>query len=205
MPVWRVSKHRTGDFEVLHSPSICLSGAVPNYAPQDGIVVRSPLVMADFLNSVVKGTKGPNGQSPGRYSEIGTRNGDIFACVSHFAAPGSIALEGDKRNHCPQLATRGVKHICSDYEALDTPELFPEAEVYFFWSYPEESEHLLRWIVKLEQKRKRKGLGAKLVLNFDMQYSEDNRVRGLIAEQYGGDWTNKVFFDEGGTDCFTPH
>lgn len=82
IPVWSLS--RPGQ-----SPSICVSGAVPGYEPQDGIVVRAPLVMADFLISLVKKAIGPNGKAPGRYVEVGTRNGDIFTCVAHFAANSS--------------------------------------------------------------------------------------------------------------------
>jgi hypothetical protein len=152
--------------------------------------------MADFLISLLPPA---TGSKKARYTEIGTRNGDIFACVSHFAAPESTAIEGDKRA-CAALKERGIKHLCVDYETLTTPEKFPEAELYYFWSYPEESEHLLKHILQIERKRKRKGKGVKLVLNFDMQYIEDFKVRALIADAYGGDWSNKVFFDEGDTD-----
>lgn len=176
--------------------SICQQ--IPGFETMNGIVERSPLLMGDFLISVVKSTVHPtNASSPGRFVEIGTRNGDIFSCVSYFAGKGSSAIEGNKLSHCPALKARGIPHICTDYERLKTPEEFPEAEVYYFWSWPEESEHFLRHIVRIEQKRERKGKGAKLVLGFDTSYSEDYKVRGLIAQQYGGDWSKKIFFDEG--------
>lgn len=59
---------------------------------------------------------------------------------------------------------------------------------------------MLRHIVGIERKRPRKGKGVSIVLNFDMQYSVDFQVRQLIADQYGGDWSNKVFFDEGDSE-----
>jgi hypothetical protein len=151
--------------------------------------------MADFLISLVQKSVGPNG-SPGRFIEIGTRSGDLFNCVSYFAAQGSIAVEASKQHYCPALSSRGIPHICSDFETLKTPETFPEGEVYYYWMWPMEVEPTLRHIIRVEQLRKRKGKGAVVVANFDRQYPADEPLRQGIKKQYGGTW-HKVFFDEG--------
>lgn len=196
IPSWRHVPYRRGrDFDYADSPSICLTN-VPGFSPRDGVVTRSPLVIADLLISLVKNSTGPNGSSPGRFVEIGTRQGDIFACVSHFAAKGSKVIEAGKRMYCPVLAERGIPHICSDYELLDTPEKFPEGEVYYFWHWPEEIEHMIRHVIRIEQKRARKGRGAVIVSNFEVQFATDLPLREKMAERYGGTW-HKVFFDEG--------
>jgi hypothetical protein len=107
-----------------------------------------------------------------------------------------MAVEASAHEHCPALAARGIPHICSDAISLDTPEKFPEAEVYYFWHWPMEVEATIRHVIKVEQKRARKGKGALLVANFDRQYPEDEPLRQGIREQYGGEFY-KIFFDEG--------
>lgn len=191
---WRHVPLRKGEaYDLWDSPSRCLK--VPGFDVYDGIVTRSPLVMADFLIDLVQKTKF-NGTRPGRFVEIGSRNGDIFSCVSRFAAPGSVIVEASKKEHCPALEGRGLPLICSDYELLDTPEKFPEAEVYYFWHWTSEAEHMIRHVMKVEHMRQRKGRGAILVGNFDRQYAEDWPAVQGIREKYDG-VMHKIFFDEG--------
>lgn len=97
------------------------------FQPVTEPVTRSPLVMADYMISLLD--SGPQSR---RYVEVGTRQGDIFACVKEFAAKESVAIE-HKASYCKALEGRGLRHICKSYANLTTVETFPEAEVYYFW------------------------------------------------------------------------
>ena len=75
-------------------PSACLT--LPGFSPVDTYPIRSPLMAADFLAPLVAGKN---------FCEIGTRNGDIMSCVSHFAA-SVTAIEMDE-TYCTKLRERG--------------------------------------------------------------------------------------------------
>ena len=55
-----------------------------------------------------------------RFGEVGTRNGDIMGCVSHFAT-SVTAIEMDQA-HCRVLRARGFNVICRDFMSLQVED-----------------------------------------------------------------------------------
>ena len=83
--------------------STCLD--VPGFSAMDSYPTRSPLLIADYLISLVRGR---------RYVELGTRNGDIMACVSRFARTAT-AVEVN-REYCRSARARGLQVLCQPVE-----------------------------------------------------------------------------------------
>ena len=99
--------------------SVCPS--LPNFETADLFPIRSPLMVADYLATHVKGKA---------FCEIGTRNGDVMGCVSHFAK-SVTAIEMDQ-NYCNKLRKRGFGVACKPFERIGLDE-FPTADVYYWW------------------------------------------------------------------------
>ena len=91
------------------------------FSAVDAYPIRSPLVVADFLGAQLAGRS---------FAEIGTRNGDVMSCVSHFT-PRVTAIEMDP-GYCAQLRQRGFGVACSMFEDLADAD-FPVADVYYWW------------------------------------------------------------------------
>jgi hypothetical protein len=58
------------------TPGTSICRQLPSFETVDDYPIRSPLAVADFLAPIVAGR---------RFTEIGTRNGDIMSCLAHFA------------------------------------------------------------------------------------------------------------------------
>ena len=86
-------------------PSACLT--LPGYSAIDTFPIRSPLVVADWLMPRVAGKQ---------LCEIGTRNGDLTACLAHFAA-NVTAFEMDE-SYCARLRRRGIRSVCKRVERV---------------------------------------------------------------------------------------
>ena len=77
---------------------------VPGFKPVDGSPSRSPLNVADYL---LRETEGRT------LTEIGSRNGDILACITHFKVneeklPAPVSVELD-REYCDKMRARGIE------------------------------------------------------------------------------------------------
>ena len=81
--------------------------SLPGFAAVDVYPVRSPLAVADFLAPRVAGKA---------VCEIGTRNGDIAACLAHHAA-SVTAIELDQE-YCRKLRKRGLRVLCRPVEEV---------------------------------------------------------------------------------------
>ena len=57
---------------------------LPGFAATDIYPMRSPLIVADYLAELARGRQ---------YAEIGTRDGDIVACVRGLGAARAYAIE----------------------------------------------------------------------------------------------------------------
>lgn len=104
--------------------------AVPDFRVLDTYDTRAPMVVAEQLVRLARGK---------RYVEIGSRRGDILACVSHYARE-SLVYESHEP-YCASLrdrATNRGEHTSSPV-SVRCPELFrpdvspPVADVYYSW------------------------------------------------------------------------
>ena len=122
-----------------YAPASSFCRTLPSFETVDHYPIRSPLAVADFLAPLVAG-KG--------FTEIGTRNGDIMGCLTHFAKRVT-AIELDV-TYCRKLRARGFNVICRPVETV-TPEEFAKAkgDVYFWWPMwaPRQNEAWLRQLI----------------------------------------------------------
>ena len=155
------------------------------FSAVDAYPIRSPLVVADFLGAQL---------APGRsFAEIGTRNGDVMSCVSHFT-PRVTAIEMDP-GYCAQLRQRGFGVACSMFEDLADAD-FPVADVYYWWPSDAggQNEVWLWLIARALRKRRRE---ATVYIGFDGHWSADMKVLPPLARKYNAT-VERLFFDEGG-------
>ncbi|KAL1499133.1 hypothetical protein AB1Y20_013644 [Prymnesium parvum] len=167
------------------APSICLS--LPGFSPLDSYPVRSPLAVADFLAPHVAGKS---------FCEIGTRNGDIMACLSHFAANvTAIEMDGE---YCRRLALRGFAVLCHPFER-STPAELSRCDVYFWWPM-EPRQQNEAWLSQLLATHRALRTSATLFVAHDTHWAYDmETLPRLVARHrahFGG--ISRVFFDEGG-------
>ena len=86
---------------------------VPGFKPVDGSPSRSPLNVADYL---LRETEGKT------LTEIGSRNGDIPACITHFKVneeklPAPVSVELD-REYCDKMRARGIEVRCDPHRGV---------------------------------------------------------------------------------------
>ena len=105
------------------------------FSAVDAYPIRSPLVVADFLGAQLAGRS---------FAEIGTRNGDVMACLAHFAR-SVTAVELDKV-YCRKLRQRGFRVLCKPVETVPADELAQSSDAYFWWPMwsPTQNEAWLR-------------------------------------------------------------
>lgn len=164
------------------APSMCLD--LPGFTAVDQYPIRSPLNVADFLSTRVKGKK---------LCEIGTRNGDIMACLSHFTSKAT-AIELDPV-YCKKLRERGLEIFCKPVETVSPQEL-EHCEVYFWWPMDARSQNEA-WLRQLLQMHNQNGKNATAYVAHDTHYDHDMHMLPKLAQLYNGK-INRVFFDEGG-------
>lgn len=105
----------------------------------DAAPIRSPLVVADYLIDFLRGEP---------VTEIGTRNGDILACLSNFSPVRAVEM---LPNYCEVLAARGLPVICEDLLKLGVSSI-PVTPFYFlwFWESPDRpTEKVLRHLQRI--------------------------------------------------------
>ena len=153
----------------------------------DQYPVRSPLAVADFLAPTVAGRN---------FCEIGTRNGDIMACLSHFAS-NVTAIEMD-HVYCKKLEERGYRIICKPIEQVKTPEL-AHCEVYFWWPMDPRDQNEV-WLRQILASHRKLDTPAEIYVAHDTHWKFDmETLPKLVANHkssFGG--ITRVFFDEGG-------
>lgn len=148
------------------APSICRS--LVGFSTLDEYPIRSPLAVADFLAPIVAGKS---------FCEIGTRNGDIMACLSHFAS-NSTAIEVDE-DYCKKLRERGYRIICKPIEEVAPAEL-AHCEVYFWWPMHPLIQNE-KWLRQMLSTHRELGTSAELYVAHDSHWPEDMEAR-LISE-----------------------
>lgn len=77
------------------------------------------------------------------YVEIGSRNGDLSACLSHFARK-VIVVEAEKP-YCAALRARNLTVLCHRV-TRENVALLPTADVYFWWMFPSLNLELARMV-----------------------------------------------------------
>lgn len=109
--------------------------SVPAFEAVDTFNTRAPMSFAELLSRLAEGKK---------FVEIGTRKGDIFSCVAHYANHTTV-VEGAAM-YCPDIIAR-VRS--STKINVRCPELYPtrghiDADLFYFWMQPKLSLNLLK-------------------------------------------------------------
>jgi len=163
--------------------SVCES--LPGFKTADLFPIRSPLMVADFLSEQVRGRS---------FCEIGTRNGDVMGCVSHFAK-SVTAIEMDPP-YCKSLRERGFGVACKQVELI-LPADFPKADVYYWWPSDAGGQNEM-WLRIIAMNLRLAGQHrASVYIGFDAHWAPDMGVLDGLVHKYNGTVT-RLFFDEGG-------
>ena len=157
---------------------------LPNFAIADLYPIRSPLAVADFLSEHVRGRD---------FCEIGTRNGDVMGCVSHFAR-SVTAIEMDPP-YCRSLRARGFGVACKQVELI-LPDEFPLAHVYYWWPSDAGGQNEL-WLRLIAMNLRLRNHRATVYIGFDAHWQPDMGTLPDLVRKYNGSVT-RLFFDEGG-------
>lgn len=165
--------------------SVCLS--IPRFETVDESPVRSPLLIADHLIGLVDGKS---------IFEIGTRNGDILACVAHFAKHAYSAEIMPE--YCTKLEERGLTVLCGDFMKQNLRELPTVPDVYFWWPMTANSQNDM-WLTHLRQQHSVlfPSHRALAVIAFDHQWAEDEDNRVFMLAKYNNSWEHVIDFYEG--------
>ena len=171
-----------------YTPATSICRQIRDFDTVDTYPIRSPLAVADFLAPIVAGRA---------FTEIGTRNGDIMGCLSHFARKVT-AIELDV-TYCKKLRARGFDVICRAVETV-TPDEFAKAEgdVYFWWPMwaPRQNEAWLRQLISAHRANGRK---ATAFIAHDIHWAPDMATLKRLAPHYHATNVTRLFFDEGDT------
>jgi hypothetical protein len=155
--------------------------------------------VADYVISHAKGRN---------VVEVGTRNGDLSACIAHFAHK-FIAVEIEQ-SYCDSLRARGLHVLCKDWNKVNMDDDLPPVDVIMWFVWPPILSET--WLRRLWQWRRhshpthkgRQGMhnstevrNTTLLICYDGHIPEDMRYLPLLASHYGGQ-VDRLFFDEGG-------
>lgn len=169
-----------------YAPARSMCRSIAGFETVDEYPIRSPLAVADFLAPFVAGRG---------FTEIGTRNGDIMGCLSHFAKRVT-AIELDA-TYCKKLKARGFSVICRAVETV-TPVEFAAAEsdVYFWWPMwaPRQNEAWLRQLISAHQENGRR---ATAFVAHDIHWKPDMQTLRRLVPHYRATNVTRLFFDEG--------
>lgn len=163
-------------------PSVCHSFL--GFTPIDLFPIRSPLAVADFLGPQLVGRS---------FCEIGTRNGDVMSCLSHFTS-ALTAVEMDQ-GYCKKLRDRGFGVACIDVETIPARD-FPMADVYYWWPSDAGGQNEL-WLLLVARALRKQGRTASVFIGADNHWEPDMKYLPALAKRYNGTVT-RLFFDEGG-------
>ena len=162
---------------------------LPGFAATDIYPMRSPLIVADYLAELARGRQ---------YAEIGTRDGDIVACVRGLGAARAYAIEQSPRRW-PALRQRGLEVVGAQVNSTSFMDVLPDADVFFWWIIAEINLDLISWIHEAMKHRKRR---ATVVVGYDWNDAGDAKA---MVKQYakvarGSPYRNvkltRLFFDE---------
>lgn len=179
-PYIRMS-YRLGVVGMLLVPkSQCLSQ--PGFKAVDRSPQRSPLLVADHLIQYAKGKV---------IFEVGTRNGDILACVN-LHAKRAISAEID-RKYCVKLEERGLTVLCDDFRKFSPIALpgLPEGEipdVFFWWPMLADSQNEA-WMLHIRDAlwKQDLGVGKQIIIAFDHNWNRDRLNLQYMWNKYGVD------------------
>ena len=169
----------------VYTPPASNCWSLDGFATVDMYPIRSPLAVADFLAPRVRGKA---------LCEIGTRNGDIAACLAHHAS-SVTAIEMD-RVYCRKLRARGLHVLCRPVEEV-RPQDFAGCEVYFWWPMDAETQNEA-WLRLIQATHRTLGTNATVFVAHDTHYRKDMVTLPRLAKHYGAQ-ISRVFFDEGGS------
>ena len=163
-------------------PSSCL--ALPGFEPVDLYPIRSPLLVADFLAPRVAGAT---------LCEIGTRNGDVLACLAHHARRVlSVEMAPE---YCTKLRARGLEVLCTDFELLPPLDM-PAADVYYWWPADAAGQNEL-WLTLIARALRLQSRRADVYIGYDLHWPPDMANLPVLAQRYNAT-VERLFFDEGG-------
>ena len=151
------------------------------------------MVVADFLAS-----KLADGAT---FAEVGTRDGDVIACVSKLAVGvRAVAVEQSPRR-CEVLRQRGVETIERQVNETNYLDVLPTANVWYYWGLPDSNQQMVRWIDRAMRARGRKGT---VYLGYDWHYPSDRKdFTSQVLEFRKKNRTariHRLFFDEQGAN-----
>jgi hypothetical protein len=121
--------------------------------------------------------------------EVGTRNGDILACVARFASRAYSAEINAK--YCPVLKGRGLTVLCDDFRKYDPADLpgLSKGEVpdVFFWWPMLADEQNEAWMLHIRDALWKNNLGAgkRVVIAFDHNWFRDRDNMKHMMDTYG--------------------
>jgi len=151
--------------------------------------IRSPLLVADHLIGYAAGKV---------FLEVGTRNGDISACVARFARR-TISAEFEP-HYCEKLRERGAGLLdvrCGDFQHLRFSDL-PEVPDIFFWWPSTATLNNEAFLLHTRRQLWEMGLGAgrRVVIAFDLKYHEDVAHLPVMLARYPAHERHAVRFAE---------
>ena len=162
--------------------SACLG--LPGFVALDSYPTRSPLLIADYLRPLVEGR---------HYLELGSRSGDIFACVSASARETTVVEINP--SHCAKLRERGARNVrCHPVERLSA-STFPKADVIFWWPHNAETTNPA-WLSLVSTLVEQQGRTARVVVAFDMSHHADRASLPGVLRTFNGSTTERILFDE---------
>ncbi len=179
--------------QVAWEPGQSICPHLPGFRAADVYPTRGPLLMADFLIARVRGRD---------FVEIGSRNGDLSACLAQFARKTTIVES--ERHYCRALAARNLTVMCERVTARNAEALLPAADVYFWWMFPSMNLELVRLVHATLRAR---GKRALVVFPIDSEGMVPGQGRdigqigpqlmALRSAEYGySGAVHRIFFDE---------
>lgn len=99
-------------------------------------------MLADYVVSLGRGRS---------VVEVGTRNGDLSACIANFTRRYT-AIEMEE-GYCHSLRTRGLTAVCKDFNLINLETELPPIDVIMWFVWPPEISEA--WLRKLWRWRKR--------------------------------------------------
>ena len=166
--------------------SICSS--VPGFRAVDACPLRSPLLVADHLVELVRGKI---------IFEVGTRNGDILSCVSHFA---KMAFSAEVQpEYCEKLRQRNLTVLCGDFTTLNFRSLSHIPDVFFWWPMIADDQNEA-WLSHVRHQLSSVAPSAHeriVVIGFDHQWPRDMKNKKVMLHKYKDAEEHVIHFTEG--------
>lgn len=172
----------------LREPDGKLCPALDGYEAIDRSPIRSPLVVAEHLIKHAHGKV---------LLEVGTRNGDILACVSRFASK-VLAVEIDKV-YCDRLTGRGLEVLCDDYTKVVLSKLPSMPQVFFWWPMVASHQNE-QWLGHTRDQLSCSGMQPVVIIAFDNQWEPDIENKVVMLQKHPTAQEYVIPFNEGTED-----